>query len=118
MRDVRRLPLDSTTADIFERPLRKGLFGVTKMDTYPFQIMLNSKILGSRQAISLVHEMLHVFMKLHKMEGFSHSRLHDLAVFIFGEILPVMKKYHSLKGQGEQEHGKQRSRSDQEGNVR
>lgn len=90
---VNHIETASDVADVFELPMRKGLYGVTKMDTYPFKIMINSRVLKPRQLISLVHEMLHVFMKLHKMDEFPHSKLHDLAIFINSEILPVIERF-------------------------
>jgi hypothetical protein len=95
--EVRRIKTDSRIADVFEAPMRKGLFGVTRMDTYPFKIMINSKVVEPRKLISLVHEMLHVWAKLHKVEELPHDKLHDLAVFIYSEIVPVVDKFKNRR---------------------
>jgi hypothetical protein len=92
-RTVRHVKTDSSVADIFELPMREGLYGVTRMDTFPFKIMINSRQMRPRQLISLTHEMLHVWAKLHKMEDLPHDKLHDLAVFIFSEIVPVLNRF-------------------------
>jgi hypothetical protein len=90
---VVRVVTDSRVADVFEAPMRKGLYGVTRMDTFPFKIVINSRMVKPRQQVSLIHEMLHVWAKLHKMEDLPHDKLHDLAVFIRTEIVPVLEKY-------------------------
>lgn len=89
--ETRRLQLASPIADIFETPMRSGLYGVTRMDVYPFKIVLNSKVLTPRRAISLVHELLHVYTKLHKKETLPHAKLHDLSIFLFSEVLPPLR---------------------------
>jgi hypothetical protein len=95
--EVLRVRTGSSIADVFEAPMRKGLFGVTRMDTFPFKIMINGRVVEPRQLISLVHEMLHVWAKLHKVEELPHDKLHDLAVFIYSEIVPVVEKYKNRR---------------------
>jgi hypothetical protein len=89
----RRVPVPSQVADVFEAPMRRGLYGVTKMNTYPFEVLINNRVMKPRQLISLTHEMLHIWAKLHKVEELPHDKLHDLAVFIFSEIVPVVNRY-------------------------
>lgn len=90
---VRRVMTDSKVMDLFEAPMRQGLYGVTQMDKFPFRVVINSRVMKPRQAISLVHEMLHVFARLHKMDSLPHDKLHDLSIFIFSEILPALRKF-------------------------
>lgn len=88
--------METPLADIFEVPMRSGLYGTVQLDRFPFRIMLNSKVLAPRKMASLIHEMLHIWMRLHKMDDFPHDKLHDLALFIQAEVLPTMMKYEAL----------------------
>lgn len=87
---MRQVDTPSLLANVFETPLKSGLFGTIRLNTTPFQIVLNETVLEPRKQVSLVHEMLHAFMELHKMHDFPHDKLHDIAVFVHGEILPVL----------------------------
>lgn len=89
-KSLREVPTPSRLVRVFETPLEDGLYGSIRLNTQPFQIVLNSKVLTPRKQVSLTHEMLHAFMELHKMHSFPHDKLHDLAVFIQEQVLPVL----------------------------
>lgn len=96
------VPVESKVANVFVSPMRKGRYGQTRLDVFPFRVVLNGEIQAPRQQISLVHEMLHVWAELHKLPEFHtkyHDKLHDLAVFIYQEIVPVLVRFAKARGQ-------------------
>jgi hypothetical protein len=70
--------------------LDSDTMGITYFKPRPFLIVLNRNISPGRMEISLVHELLHVYTEVYKI-NLSHEQLHTLAVFIDTDIIPAVK---------------------------
>jgi len=91
------LDVRSQNIELFEAPMKSSLFGVVRLDRFPFRILLNSKLTSPRQEVALVHEMLHIFVKLYKIEplageGYPHLETHNLSCFVHEVLLPALRK--------------------------
>lgn len=83
--------------------IRTGLYGFVDLSRRPFPIQLNARVLGPRKAISLIHEMLHVWCELNKIH-LPHITLHQIAVGIHGDLVPVLDKINFMN-RGERNPG-------------
>jgi hypothetical protein len=72
--------------------LPSDTIGLTFLNKRPFRIVLNSRIAPGRLEVSLVHEMLHVYTNVYKI-NLPHEQLHTLSVFMLTDIMPALKKY-------------------------
>jgi hypothetical protein len=70
-------------------PMSDNDFGQVDLSTQPFQITLNSRMAYPRVRMSMVHEMLHVLLEMHKI-NLPHSMLHEVAVLIVNDVLPAL----------------------------
>lgn len=69
--------------------LRDGLYGWVDLGKVPFEIQLNGRVLTQRKAVSLIHEMMHVWTRMYKIP-LSHDNLHRISVGIMTDLLPVL----------------------------
>jgi hypothetical protein len=78
---------DGQRYNIFFRPNRnENIFGYVNLDKTPFEVVINSDIVEYRQAVSLVHELLHVGAELLKLP-LEHNDLHRLASLLLTEYV-------------------------------
>lgn len=80
-------------SEVFETPIIKGIYGYIDISKIPMRIHINSTYLNSRKAVSLVHEMIHLWENLNKYEEMDHLKLHRLSVFITTVVFPALRKY-------------------------
>jgi len=64
-------------------------FGEVDLSEEPFRIVLNSRMAYPRVRMSLVHELLHILVEMHKF-NLSHEAVHELALMIVNDILPSL----------------------------
>jgi len=64
-------------------------FGEVDLSEQPFRIVLNSRMAYPRVRMSLVHELLHILVEMHKF-NLSHEAVHELALMIVNDILPSL----------------------------
>lgn len=79
----------------YNRGLRNGLFGFVNLSTSPFRIEINNRVIPSRQLVALIHEMLHVWVKMYKIPV-THVNLHRIAVGIQNDLLPVLRQLKEI----------------------
>lgn len=67
--------------------LEPGVYGETRIDMLPFEIVINNRNVPDRSLVSFVHEALHGYDELHKL-GIDHNQLHSLSVYLTQEAIP------------------------------
>lgn len=76
--------------------LPKHISGVISHDEG--SIKLNSSKSQTRQTISLIHELIHLYFYISKKKPMIERDVHDLSVFIYSEVLPRvndLKRIHN-----------------------
>jgi hypothetical protein len=65
-------------------------YGMVRLGRRPFQITLNCNMTFERIRIALVHELMHVFTAMHKID-LSHEQLHTLALIVNNDVVPCIE---------------------------
>jgi hypothetical protein len=77
------------TVEIRLEPLEDTLYGMVNVSRSPYIMTLNANMTYPRVRISLVHEYMHIFCHLHKID-LTHEQLHLLAVIMNNDIVPSL----------------------------
>lgn len=93
----KRFLFRSPLAHVYEAPLPEGVFGYTNHAVTPTEVVITSSagVPSGRKRIALVHEILHVLVRLHKI-SLSHDQLHALSIALTQELVESLPKFEQL----------------------
>jgi len=83
------------TVDVSMGTLPDGEYGRTYLDERPFKVVIAGNATDERQRLALVHELLHVYGEVHKL-NITHEQLHSLSYFILSEVIPGLAALNNI----------------------